>query len=629
MIRSSVLSFLSDLSSAVFFESWSAVGTAAALFLGSCALGLLVVPSGIARPAARALAGFPLLFILGGATAIGLYLLGGTVRAGLAVVLAASAVAVALALWRGVARAFFAPRELLLVAFLLLAGLVFAFFGWGETADGTVRAMSGSWGDGPLHTLIAEAFARRSPTSLLEKLRGAGGSDLGMPAFAGEQLREPFGYDFVAAMLRSAGFTVGGAFTLPVAALLACLLAWAGQVTATLATAYGSQPAPRWAPVVSGVLLLTFGGLQWLVMAQRTDSWSLGQFFGLHNPAWDKVESLGLVWANHVNTFVSQRHLLLASAFLLVLVALLLSALRGEGTRSLVAAAIGTGLLSLFHAHALLAGGLLWAAALLLKRSRSLVALGVLALLLALPAVVWQSGLFRRAGFLSFAPGWMASGGLGGWIVFWVMNLGVFLPLVIAGVWRAARRARAASLLLAIPAGALFVLGNTVQFQPYLWDNFKLFFFAWVILLPLAVAEMARWRFRGALGVVLLLVFAMSLTTLSDVATRLHFRSTYPVYDPADRAAARLLDARLPRDAVILADTDTEHNHPLTLTGRTLALGYGGWIWTRNYAWDDRLSALAQLRAADAQTFCALARQLGITHVVDERFAVRGLQETC
>lgn len=704
-----MLEFFSDLASAALVESGSAAGIGVVLALGACCSGLLGVPERVARPVMRALAGFPLFFIFGGSAAVSLYLLGGTVGSGLALVLVAAAATVVLAIWRDALRRLLVPRELLLLAIFLLCGFVLAFFGWGETADGTVRAMSGSWGDGPLHTLIMEAFVRR------------GGGDLSMPAFAGEQLREPFGYDFAAAVLRSGGFTVGGAFTLPAAGLLACLLAWAGHLSTVLmrrGQQEGSATAPRgtfqvlFPSLASAVLVLSFGGLQWIEMAATSRSWSPVRFFGVHAPVWDKAEESGLVWANHLNTFVSQRHLLLAAAFLLILVAMLLSATgRGGGaeegtpprgqtargpsfgstdrTRSvpgqngwgiaadrrgweepprqdhlgrLLPFAVATGLLPLFHMHAFLAAGLLWAAAFAVVRSRVLLILGGFALVVALPAVAWQSGLFSRSGFLALRPGWMAAGGLPSWVWFWVKNLGVFLPLTCLAVWRAVRRpgttlgtgrpahdasppggvlmgSRAPSVvlrrretaaaLLVAPALALFLLGNLVQFQPYLWDNFKIFLLAWVILLPLVVAEMARWTFPGARVSAVLLVLVMSLTTLSEVSTHLHFRSSHPVFRPIDRSSAQRLDARLPRDAVVLADTDTEHNHPLTLTGRTLASGYGGWIWTRNYAWEERLSALTELRSADPTTFCALARRLGITHIVDGTLAIHPVGERC
>lgn len=608
------LAFLSDLLAAALFETWGAVGIAALLGVASCACGLFAVHGRLGSPALRALAGFPLFFLGSGTIGILVYLAGGTVRLGLAAVLALSAGLVLAALWRGTFQELLRWRALVLLAALLLLGFLLAFFGWGETADGTIRVMSGSWGDGALHTLIAEAFLRRN------------GPDLSMPAFAGEQLREPFGYDFGVAMLRAAGFTVGGASTLPATAFLACVLGWSAGLAARLA----GNGAARSAGSAAVLLVLAFSGLQWADMAQRTGSWTPTEFFGVHEPAWDKSEELGLVWANHLNTFASQKHLLLASAFLVVLVAGLLDAIqREEQKRRLLPFALAMGLLPLFHAHAFLVAGLLWISAVLVSRSRVLLGFGVLAVLVATPVVLWQATLFTRAGFLSLSPGWMAGDGLLGWLSFWLKNLGLFLPLAVLAVARGYRRERRSVWMLVLPAVAIFVLANLIQFQPYRWDNFKLFLLAWMLLLPLVVAEMYRWRFVGARPLAWSLIFVMSLTTLADVATHLQFRAAYPVYTSADRRTARELDAELPSDAVVLARTDTIHNHPLTLTGRTLLSGYGGWLWTRNYAWQERARLLEALRNASPSELCALVAGVEVTHLVDQAFAVQAVREAC
>ncbi|TSC72025.1 MAG: hypothetical protein G01um101438_785 [Parcubacteria group bacterium Gr01-1014_38] len=652
-MSNSVALFLADLVRPALFEAWGAAGVAVLLTVACCACGLLLLPKHVGSPALRALAGFPFLFLAGGAVGVLVYLAGGTVRASLDVLLILSAGLVIAALWYGVLRELLQWRALALFGGLLLISFALAFFGWGETRDGTVRAMSGAWGDGPLHTLIAEALLRRS------------GGDLSMPAFAGEKLREPFGYDFGAAMLRAAGFTVGGAFTLPAAAFLACLLGWSGALAVRLA----GQKTARLTFAVAALLVLTFGGFQWAEMAQRTSSWAPARFFGVHEPAWNKSEELGLIWANHVNTFVSQRHLLLAAAFLLVLAAMLLSTVQCAGDvaggsprrgqsdrgpfqkflkvfwgmaadrrqwgdpprhpRALLPFAIATGLLPLFHTHAFLAAGLLWIGAVFASRSRLLVGLGVLAALVAAPIVLWQATLFSRAGFLSLAPGWMASGGLFGWCFFWLKNLGLFGPLAVLAVTRGYRREQRSTILLALPAVILFALANIIQFQPYRWDNFKLLLLAWLLLLPLTVAEMIRWQFVGARILTGGLVLVMSLTTLSDLATHLKFRVAYPVYTSADRAVAHRLEKELPSEAVVLARTDVTHNHPLTLTGRTLLAGYGGWLWSRNFAWTERAALVESLWSADRAQFCTLATRAGITHVVDAGFRVRSVAAEC
>ncbi|TSC64543.1 MAG: hypothetical protein G01um1014106_73, partial [Parcubacteria group bacterium Gr01-1014_106] len=637
--------FLSDLSSAALFETWGAAGIAVLFLVSTFSCGLLVIPARIASPTLRALAGFPLLFLCIGTGGILIYLLGGTVRTGLYAFVVCSVLLVVLALWRGVFRELLQWKSLAVLSGLLAIAFVLMWFGWGETSDGVVRSMSGAWGDGPLHTLNAEAFVRRSPTSLLAKLRGAGGGDLGFPAFAGEQFHEPFGYDFIAAILRAAGFTVGAAFSLPAAGLPACLFGWLGLITMRLTSSLRGSEDDRSDTSVSsprmrgpdsrfrgndmmmygivGILLVSFGGLQWVEMASQTHAWTFTKFFGVHQPVWDKAEEIGLVWANHLNTFASQKHLLFGTAFLVVLATVLLDTVRTQEKRWwLFPLAVATGVLPLFHAHIFLAAGILWISAILLSRSRVLFLYAVLAALIATPVVIWEAALFTRSGFLSFAPGWMAGNGVFGWPIFWLRNLGVFLPLAVIAIVRGYRRDRMGTLLLVQPALILFLLANSIQFQPYQWDNFKIFLVVWILLLPLVVAEMSQWQFSSAGILRWSLVLLMSLTTLSEVVTHLHFRATYPVYTTADRAIGRELDSMLPKDAVVLARTDMNHNHPLTLTGRTLFAGYGGWLWTRNYEWEERAALVERLWRADAGILCSFVSCIGITQRVDDTYRV-------
>lgn len=623
-MRDGLFSFAAPLVSAALFETWPALVMAAVLLAGSGALGILLIPAAHARPALRALAGIPLFLIFGGSLGIFQYLLGGTTRLGFVLLVLFALASIAFALWRGPLRPRFAPKELGVLAFLLLLGFVLAWFGWGEARDGTIRSLPGAWGDGPLHVLIAEAFRRRV------------GPDLALPAFAGERFHEPFGYDFFAALLRAGGFTLGGAFGLPAAGLLACLLGWSGHLAARALENAG--PASRWTTVAAAVtaaaLTVGFGGLQWAVMAQRTGAWNLATLFGPHAVTWSKVEEIGLVWANHLDTFSSQKHLLLALTFFLVLSGTLLSVVRRRKTHqvsfaSLVPWAIATGLLPLFHLHVFLGAGLLWLGALLVRPSKNVFRAGFLALLLALPVVVWYSGLFGRAGFLSFAPGWMAGPGARNWLAFWTLNLGIFLPLAGVALWRLWKRAREVALFLFVPAGLLFLLGNLIQFQPYRWDNFKLFLLAWLLMLPLVVAELYRWRFPAARVVAGGATLFMLLTTMVDLPTLRVFRATSPVYRQEDRDQANRLEVLLPRDAVVLAATGVIHNHPLTLTGRTLVSGYGGWIWTRAYPWEERAALASGALPVPSEAVCVDARRLGATHAVDQAFRVHDLSRAC
>ncbi len=622
------LSFLNDLAHAALFETWGAGAMTLVLFLGAGALGLVSLPSSLARPALRVLAGFPLAMILGGGTSVLFFLMGFPVGWTALVAIGGALACIAAVIIRDRHTSLFAWRELGILFAFLLAGYVIMFFGWGETRDGTIRAVPGAWADGPLHTLNAEAFRRRSQ------------GDMTLPISFGEIIREPLGYDHVAGMFRAVGVTVGAAQTLPAAALLACLMAWSGAATAYLLRARMPRPrVPSWRGqnllgAAGAMFLVVFGsGLQWITMASVTSSWSFARFFGVHSPSWDKVEERGLIWSNHVNTFASQKHFLLAAAFLVVVAAVLLRVSERRRLPQLPHAfraplailAVTSGLLPLFHAHVFLAVVLVWCGAWWACRQRALGFALMVSCAIAAPTFYWYQGAVIREGFLAFAPGYLAPAGVLSWLWFWVMNLGLAIPLAALSFWR--RRQEASLFVLAAPALALFGLGNLVRLQPYHWDNYKIFLSAWILLLPLLVSELTslandrRWVHRVPWGVrvggIILGITLMSLTTISELATYFDFRASYPVYTEHNRLVARNLDLQLPRDAVVLGATDTVHRHPLTLTGRNLVLGYGGWIWTRGLPLSEREAAIGRiLHAATREEFCVVTRALEVTHLV-------------
>lgn len=589
------------------------------LLLGALSLGLLVMPRNIARGAVRALAGVPLFFIIGGALAGALYYLGiGVFVSGNILVIIAIGLFVS-AIITGRIRDILKWHEIILLLGLFLVSYLLMFFGWSEMSDGTIRSISGSWGDGVLHTLNAEAFKIRQ------------GGNFVMPAFAGENFHEPFGYDFVAGILLRLGFTIGGAFTLPAAALLGAFMAISARFTSyILSNRFGAEISywpKRLAGVMAMLLVMLGSGLQWIVMPLVERIWSWSGFFGVHDPVWDKREALGIAWANHLNTLVSQKHLLLAAAFLAVLSFIfywLLTQTEHIKKRIIIVTLVlASGLLPFFHAHAFIAVALLWFVFWALKPNRKIFILGVIVALIALPIFLSFGAAVSRLGFTTFHLGYLVDTGIGQWILSWIVNLGLFLPITIYLIsnkkWGRNRW------LIAVPVIVLFTLGNIIQFQPYLWDNYKIFLFAWFLFLPFFVAQLFAWiiqaRHKVSKIVVIVAVagifISMVITTISETATYFNFRNNYPLFTSEDRLVAKNLDDVLPKNAVVLVATDNYHKDPVTLTGRDLVLGYGGWIWTRGMDLVGRQAQIKQvLQSSDSISLCQNLLRLKVTHIV-------------
>lgn len=607
----------SDYFNAVNFGSYLAYFSVLVFFVAALCLGLLIFPKDRVAVFVRALSGMPVFFILGGALAGLLYYFGVRVFASGILLIVISVIIICITFIKKDIRDLLNMRQLAIIIGLILFSYFLAYFGWGETKDGTIRAVSGSWGDGVLHTLNAEAFKIRN------------GGDFSMPAFYGEKFHEPFGYDFVAGILLSLGFTIGGAFTIPAAGLLASLFALTAAFTGYLVDKLPNIKRGLKRNIkIASILLVSFGGgLQWVLMPKIFHLWSWKGFFGVHNPVWDKNEELGIAWANHLNTLISQKHLLLASTFLLVLGFFLYLFLEnaydsGRRKKTLLILAVSTAVLPFFHAHAFIAAALIWFFFWFLKQSRKIFILGLGIAIMSLPVFMSFGAAVSRVGFTTIKFGYLVDNDVLAWVNSWVINLGIFLPVAILVVldkkWGKAR------LLIAMPVVILFLLGNTIQFQPYLWDNFKIFLFAWFLFLPFVVAQVVKvaksvfLNKEALVSLSLALVFiSLVLTTVSETYTFLTFRYNYPLFLPAERKIAKKMDELFPTNAVVLAGTDTYHKNPVTLTGRNLMLGYAGWIWTRGMDLKGRQLEIAKiLNSNNNFELCSALRGVGVTHIV-------------
>jgi hypothetical protein len=183
-------------------------------------------------------------------------------------------------------------------------------------------------------------------------------------------------------------------------------------------------------------------------------------------------------------------------------------------------------------------------------------------------------------------------------INFWIMNLGTFIILLLIGFIRGNKKIR----LFYIPFVILFIIGNFVRFQPWDWDNYKIFVY-WhiltVILASIAINEfvhfvMTNWKLNfknskqkflnnkrlktlvASITIVFLLVFSVGSGFLSHTKMIQH---TYLVWSESDKVFAEWIKENTDSTSVFL--TSTHFNHPaVTLAGRQIVLGYGGWLYS-------------------------------------------------
>ncbi len=397
------------------------------------------------------------------------------------------------------------PRTLLvlggLAAIAVLTWLVFERVML-ESPDGIGTGYINNLGDLPFHLQVVASFG------------WAGNLPPEDPTFAGAAFTYPFLVDYLSGMLVLVGASLRQAILLPNlvlgAALIGVLVRFAGTIT-----------RDRIAAWLTPALVLLGGGLGWVMLFNDARTGSSGLVGALLAPSHDFTILSDSVWrwGNAITTLlVTQRSLLLGLPLTVVALTLFWLALapattpevRRQRVIRLAVAGVATGGLVLGHTHSfvvLLGTGFLLG--LLFAEWRDGRWRGWVVYLAAVAAVAVPSALLlvadssANAGtFFGIEIGW--DRGSTDPITFWLLNTGLFMPLLgvalLAGrvPWGAGPPLVDGRLLrFWLPFVAWFVIPNVVKLAPWTWDNIKVLFYWWVGSAPLvALAIAAVWRGR-------------------------------------------------------------------------------------------------------------------------------------
>ena len=298
-----------------------------------------------------------------------------------------------------------------------------------------------------------------------------------------------------------------------------------------------------------------------------------------------------------------------------------------------------TGLLPLIHVHSFIALAVVLPLIALVRRRREWLDLAGVALLVALPRVVsiaagghgTVNGPYGDNSFPFLEPGWRWNtdpawarvhvslgaipGAVGrailvaftpGFWGFWMLNVGVLVPICAVAVAVALVRRRPAGrlrslagrlrgalpddlLLLCLPLLALFPIANLVVFQEWDWDNTKLFAYWQLGAALLAGAWIVAWFRRRGWRAVAAVVALVSLIGTGSLSMLRYLPWTSPANSPgpytwASADALRFaaaVETATPRDAVFVTAFEPVGavNDPVvTIAGRSTVLGYVGWL---------------------------------------------------
>ena len=401
----------------------------------------------------------------------------------------------------------------------------------------------------------------------------------------GTMLGYPFLVDAASASLYMAGMGLRWAFIVP-GTLMCALIYWGFLMLAWEMT------ASRRAVVLSYVMMFLNGGLGFAYLfdlAGKDPSRIYEAFTGFYKAPANLID-YNVRWVNVlVDMMLPQRTLMAGWLVVLPALWLLMRCVKERDVRLFAALGVWAGFMPMIHTHSFLALGLVSAGAMLTsllwaKKEhrgallRGFLCYGGIAVVLALPQLlVWtfpQTLAGKAGGSLRFRFNWAnwQNGRLvDEYFWFWIKNVGLVYIVMVPAALMATKRQK----MMAVGALLVYAAAELIQFQTNEYDNNKLFYVAFMLMLPIAAQYLVMLfdRLKGVRGRYLFAALFIAASTCSGVmSVARECVSDYQLYGRSEVGAAAWAKENAPEHAVFL--TGTQHNNAIAcLAGGRLVCG--------------------------------------------------------
>jgi hypothetical protein len=202
---------------------------------------------------------------------------------------------------------------------------------------------------------------------------------------------------------------------------------------------------------------------------------------------------------------------------------------------------------------------------------------------------------FGKTSALAWQPGWMNPPGQSPWW-FWFNNFGFVLPLSLlllvylciperSDVYHRKIPLRR----LFFPAAIAFVACGLIRFAPWAWDNTKLFFWAYLLLMYcIWEAFLRRWHLLIRIPIFVALFLSGFISLLGGLLPGQE--NGYDIGDQAEwNGVAEQLKDFPPKTVFATYPT---YNHPVLVNGHRVVLGYEGHLWSHGLGYRPYLELL-------------------------------------
>ncbi len=436
-----------------------------------------------------------------------------------------------------------------------------------ERPEGLYTGIINAYGDIGWHAAIITEIAERKILPLEN------------PIFAGHVLTYPF-----IANLISAGMIIGGSSLAASMNVTAIVLI---PILLVLMYIFAKQYALSRTAGIIACLLFLFGGATLGFIRLPKDitqsGETIGQFF-LNLPARDYsgvgTDKDGFHFLNPITSLLLPQRAMLFGIPLVLSILILIhpTVIRRRYAPSIAGAMAG--MLPLFHAHACIALAFAITAIFLASsQKKRFLFFALPALAIGIPELTFYIGKESEQGsFFRYGPFWMA--GDRNHIMYWLQNTGLLIPVSMLALFLKTPRS---TKVLVLAGTGIFILADTFLFAPWAWDNFKLFVFWFIFVLPsigYVTARAIHTSSKIALPIITCSLILLHMVSAGIDIWKLALPSarTWEEWTQEGVVMASHIKHNVPVTSPIL--TAPVHNSPASIAGRTLFLGYPAHVWS-------------------------------------------------
>lgn len=441
-----------------------------------------------------------------------------------------------------------------------------------------------SWADGAAHLSYMSAFAYRSIFPTVH------------PLFLGKPFSYPFVVDMLGGMLVKIGLPLHISYNLLgfVLSMFLVVMVW-----------------KLFSKLFKNEVVSFLGGLVFFLGAGLTN---LEKFVDLpYKQIFDTYDWVDIISAQ----IMPQRALILGMPLGILIYLVIFDYFKNKKIGKLKLALVGllTGLMSIIHAHTLIALFFLvsWLFVLDVYKNKQIRNgwwwYGLPAVVLGILMLFRQAGSFDTT-FIRFLPLWLVKSKNENLLWFWIKSWGIW-PIIAYMGFSSLKKKK----VLFLPLMLLFVLLNLFSFQPYDWDNTKLFL--WIYLFfsgVVGVSLVNIWKKRKWVAVLCFVLMIFSGTIDASKLMRPQNDPVLYLFTHEDIETAEKIRSITDFDSVFL--TSSYHLNPIpVLTGRQILMGYPGWLWTYGIDYGGREDEVETMFAGGEESE-ELMSKYGVSYVV-------------